>query len=83
MLPALLRLDSNQILHNDKNYKVLFVGGPNTHSFSKFKMTVGRQFKKLNHNILQMVQLIATKFATTYINNVNHNGYSNFKFQIN
>ena len=38
-------MDSNQLLHSDKDHQMPFVGGPNTHN--KFKMADGRHLGKI------------------------------------
>ena len=56
-------IDYHQILHNDKDRQVLFVGGPNIHPPSnKSKIADGRHFEKpLNRDIPATVRRTVMK----------------------
>ena len=57
-------IDSNQILHSDKNHQTPFVGGPHTCiTNSRWRMAVILE-KSKNHQYLRPRQAISTKFGT-------------------
>jgi len=58
------RIDSNQILHNNKDHEILFLGGPNTHITNQ-RWQMAAIFKKnWYRHILATVWPIDIKFGT-------------------
>ena len=57
-------MDSNQILHIDKDHQMPFVGGPNTRITNpRWRMAAFLE-KSKNHHILAEVWTILTKYDT-------------------